>query len=220
MINQVTLVGRLTRDPELRQTTEGTPVTHITLAVNRHYRNANGEIDADFVQCTLWRKAAENTYQYCRKGAVVGITGRIQTRSYNNSEGKRIYVTEVVAETVRFLSAKPHETPRETAAPPPATEPPPARLMEFTAASAAAKAPGSTTGQVTGTTTAHEQGSAPAQAPDSGSANAKAQVPSQASGTAPAYAPAQEKPPSFSVEQAPAQAPATEPKKEEVFVGL
>jgi single-strand DNA-binding protein len=106
MINQVTLVGRLTRDPELKLTTEGTPVVNVTLAVNRHYRNHNGEVDADFVQCTLWRKTAENTAQYCRKGSVVGITGRIQTRNYENSEGKRVYVTEVVAESVRFLDKK------------------------------------------------------------------------------------------------------------------
>jgi len=109
MINQVTLVGRLTRDPELKKTTEGTAVAQITLAVNRHFRNQNGEIDADFVLCTLWRKAAENTCQYCRKGSVIGITGRLQTRHYDNKEGKRVYVTEVVAESVRFLSAKPHD---------------------------------------------------------------------------------------------------------------
>jgi single-strand DNA-binding protein len=109
MINQVTLVGRLTRDPELNKTSEGTPVVHITLAVTRHYRNQNGEIEADFVQCTLWRRAAENTSQYCRKGSVVGVTGRLQTRNYDNKEGKRVYVTEVIAETIRFLSSKPHE---------------------------------------------------------------------------------------------------------------
>ncbi|GHH98729.1 hypothetical protein AM1BK_22720 [Neobacillus kokaensis] len=104
MINQVTLVGRLTKDPELKATPEGTAVTQITLAVNRNYRNHNGEVDADFVHCTLWRKAAENTCHYCRKGALIGITGRLQTRHYDNREGKRIYVTEVVAESVRFLS--------------------------------------------------------------------------------------------------------------------
>ncbi|MED3623899.1 single-stranded DNA-binding protein [Neobacillus thermocopriae] len=108
MINQVTLVGRLTRNPELRATSEGTAVTQITLAVNRNFRNHNGDIEADFVPCTLWRKAAENTCQYCRKGSVVGITGRLQTRSYEK-EGKRVYVTEVIAESVRFLSSKPHE---------------------------------------------------------------------------------------------------------------
>ncbi|WP_428910073.1 single-stranded DNA-binding protein [Niallia sp. Krafla_26] len=103
MINQVTLVGRLTKDPELRITPEGTTVTNVTVAVNRQFRNQHGEIDADFVQCTLWKKVAENTAQYCRKGSLVGITGRIQTRSYDNQEGRRIYVTEVVAETVKFL---------------------------------------------------------------------------------------------------------------------
>jgi single-strand DNA-binding protein len=107
MINQVTLVGRLTKDPDLKSTTEGTPVTQVTLAVNRNFRNHNGEIDADFIQCTLWRKAAENTAQFCRRGSVVGITGRLQTRHYDNREGKRIYVTEVVAESIRFLSSKP-----------------------------------------------------------------------------------------------------------------
>ncbi|MDQ0200808.1 single-stranded DNA-binding protein [Neobacillus ginsengisoli] len=113
MINQVTLVGRLTRDPDIKKTSEGTAVANVTLAVNRHFRNHNGEIDTDFVQCTLWRKAAENTVQYCRKGSVVGITGRLQTRNYDNQEGRRIYVTEVVAETVRFLSGKPHDEPKE-----------------------------------------------------------------------------------------------------------
>ncbi|WP_240035293.1 single-stranded DNA-binding protein [Neobacillus notoginsengisoli] len=107
MINQVTLVGRLTKDPELKTTTEGHSVSNVILAVNRSYRNNHGEIDTDFVQCTLWKKAAENTVQYCRKGSVVGITGRIQTRHYENQERKRIYVTEVVAESIRFLSSKP-----------------------------------------------------------------------------------------------------------------
>lgn len=106
MINQVTLVGRLTRDPDLKITSEGTAVVNVTLAVNRNFRNQKGEIEADFVQCTLWRKMAENTAQYCKKGTLLGITGRIQTRSYENQEGKRTYVTEVVAETVKFLGNK------------------------------------------------------------------------------------------------------------------
>ena len=113
MINQVTLVGRLTRDPELKKTTEGTAVTYITLAVNRPFRNHNGEFDTDFVQCTIWRKAAENTCHYCRKGTVVGITGRLQSRNYDNKEGKRVYVTEVVSETIRFLSSKPQDAGTE-----------------------------------------------------------------------------------------------------------
>lgn len=106
MINQVTLVGRLTKDPELKRTSEGTPVTSVTVAVNRQFRNQNGEIEADFVQCSLWKKTAENTSRYCRKGSLVGITGRIQTRYYDNHEGKRIYVTEVLADSVRFLEQK------------------------------------------------------------------------------------------------------------------
>lgn len=113
MINQVTLVGRLTRDPELRKTSDGLPVTSVTLAVSRQFRNQHGEIEADFVQCTIWKKAAENTVQYCRKGSVVGVTGRLQTRHYDNKEGKRVYVTEVVAESIRFLGAKPNYTPAE-----------------------------------------------------------------------------------------------------------
>lgn len=116
MINQVILVGRLTKDPELRFTQEGTPVSQVTLAVNRHYRNQKGELDTDFVQCILWRKTAENTAQYCKKGAVVGVTGRIQTRHYDNQEGKRVYVTEVIAETVRFLSKKNEAAPAPSAA--------------------------------------------------------------------------------------------------------
>ncbi|MEH7107459.1 MULTISPECIES: single-stranded DNA-binding protein [Bacillaceae] len=107
MINQVTLVGRLTKDPEKKVTSEGIAMANITLAVNRNFRNHNGEFETDFVQCTLWRRAAENTCQYCRKGAIIGITGRMQSRHYDAKDGKRIYMTEVVAETVRFLSSKP-----------------------------------------------------------------------------------------------------------------
>lgn len=106
MINQVTLVGRLTRDPELKRIADGRAVTNVTLAVNRHYRNQQGEVEADFVQCSLWNKTAENTSRYCRKGSLIGITGKIQTRSYENNEGTRVYVTEVLAESVRFLEQR------------------------------------------------------------------------------------------------------------------
>ncbi|MGM7721805.1 single-stranded DNA-binding protein [uncultured Metabacillus sp.] len=109
MINQIILVGRLTKDPELRYTADGSPVANITLAVSRQFRNAAGEIDTDFVNCTLWRRTAENTANYCRKGSIVGVTGRIQTRSYENAERTRVYVTEVVADSVRFMSGKPRE---------------------------------------------------------------------------------------------------------------
>ncbi|WP_071393320.1 single-stranded DNA-binding protein [Bacillus tuaregi] len=106
MINQVTLVGRLTKDPELRITPDGIAVTNVTLALNRQFRNQQGEQGADFVQCTIWKKTAENTVHYCRKGSLIGITGRIQTRSYDNQEGRRVYITEVIADTVRFIGTK------------------------------------------------------------------------------------------------------------------
>ena len=111
MINQVTLVGRLTKDPELRYTAEGKAVSNVTIAVNRPFRNKGGEYEADFVQCTLWKKTAENTAQYCRRGSIIGITGRIQTRHYENQEGKKIYVTEVVAEMVQFVGPKKIDMP-------------------------------------------------------------------------------------------------------------
>jgi single stranded DNA-binding protein len=117
MINQVTLVGRLTKNPDLKVTTEGTYVLNVILAVNRQYRNTHGDVDTDFVQCTLWRKAAENTAQYCQKGSVVGITGRIQTRNYENQDGKKVYVTEVVAESISFLSSKQADTGRRQEVP-------------------------------------------------------------------------------------------------------
>ena len=106
MINQVTLVGRLTKDPEARKTMEGKSVLSVTIAVNRPYKNQQGQIDADFVLCTIWNRAADNTEKYCRKGSVVGVTGRIQTRYFENDQGKRTYITEVVAENVRFLDSK------------------------------------------------------------------------------------------------------------------
>lgn len=106
MINQVTLVGRLTKDPELKVTTEGNSVVNVTLAVNRNFKNQKGEIEADFVQLTVWRKNAENLSLYCKKGALIGVTGRIQTRTYDDQDGKRKYVTEVIAESVRFLDTR------------------------------------------------------------------------------------------------------------------
>lgn len=106
MINQVTLVGRMTRDPELRYTPEGTAVANFTLAVNRNFKNTDGEYETDFIQCNVWRKAAENTANYCRKGSLIGITGRMQSRQFENREGQKVYVTEVVVERVQFLEPK------------------------------------------------------------------------------------------------------------------
>ena len=106
MINRAVLTGRLTRDPELRYTTSGTAVVSFTLAVDRQFRNQNGDRDADFINCVIWRKSAENFCNFTSKGSLVGIQGRIQTRSYDNKDGQRVYVTEVVAENITFLDSK------------------------------------------------------------------------------------------------------------------
>lgn len=106
MINQVTLVGRITKDPELRYTGDGVAVSNFTIALNRNFKNANGQYDTDFVNCNIWRKPAETVANFCLKGSLIGITGRLQSRHYENSEGKRVYVTEVVAEDIKFISLK------------------------------------------------------------------------------------------------------------------
>ncbi|TYR80150.1 single-stranded DNA-binding protein [Priestia megaterium] len=111
MINEVILVGRLTKKPELRYTSEGIPLSTITLAVSRNFRNQEGEIDTDFVSITLWRRNAENTVQYCEKGSIVGVVGRLQTRNFENNLQQRVYMTDIVADTVRFLSSKNIEAP-------------------------------------------------------------------------------------------------------------
>lgn len=106
MINNVTLVGRLTKDPDLRYTSNGTGVATFTLAINRNFTNQAGEREADFVQCVIWRKPAETFANYARKGTLLGVTGRIQTRSYDNQQGQRVYVTEVVTESFQLLESK------------------------------------------------------------------------------------------------------------------
>ena len=106
MINRVVLVGRLTKDPDLRYTPNGVAVCSFTLAVNRPFTNQQGERDADFINCVAWRKQAENVANYLKKGSLAGIDGRIQTRSYEAQDGRRVYVTEVVAESVQFLESK------------------------------------------------------------------------------------------------------------------
>lgn len=105
MINRVVLVGRLTKDPELRYTPSGVAVTTFTLAVNRTFSNAQGEREADFISVVAWRQLAELCANYLKKGSQAGLEGRLQTRSYDNKEGKRVYVTEVVADNVQFLSS-------------------------------------------------------------------------------------------------------------------
>lgn len=106
MINRVVLVGRLTRDPELKYTPNGVAVANFTVAVNRPFSNQQGQRDADFISMVVWRKAAENVAKFISKGSLVGIDGRLQTRSYDNNEGKRVYITEVVADSVQFLETK------------------------------------------------------------------------------------------------------------------
>ena len=106
MINNITLVGRLTKDADLRYTSDGTATATFSLAVNRPFKSANGEREADFINCVIWRKNAENFANFTRKGSLVGITGRIQTRNYENKEGQRVYVTEVVAENFALLESK------------------------------------------------------------------------------------------------------------------
>lgn len=106
MINRVVLVGRLTKDPELRRTQQGDAVTSFTLAVNRNYTSRDGQQQADFINCVVWRKPAENVERYCSKGSLVGVEGKIQTRSYDNSQGQKVYVVEVVCDSVQFLETK------------------------------------------------------------------------------------------------------------------
>ena len=106
MINSVTLVGRMTRDPELRRTPQGDAVTSFTLAVNRNYTSRDGQQQADFINCVVWRKPAENVERYCSKGSLVGVEGRIQTRSYDNQQGQKVYVVEVICNSVQFLDTR------------------------------------------------------------------------------------------------------------------
>ena len=105
-MNKVILIGRLTKDPELRYTGSNRAVTQITVAVNRTFTNQNGEREADFINVVIWDKQAENVAKYLTKGRLVAVEGRIQTRNYDNNEGKKVYVTEVVALSVQFLESK------------------------------------------------------------------------------------------------------------------
>ena len=105
-MNKVILIGRLTRDPELRTISNGTSTTSFSLAVNRPFTNQNGEREADFINCVAWRKQAENVKNYLNQGSQVAIDGRLQTRSYDGEDGKKRYVTEVIADNVTFLSPK------------------------------------------------------------------------------------------------------------------
>lgn len=108
MINNVVLVGRLTKDPEIQYTQGGNGVAFVNfqLAVNRTFTNSKGEREADFIGCQLWRKSAENLAKYANKGSLIGLEGRIQTSSYENQQGQRIYRTDVVADRFSLLESK------------------------------------------------------------------------------------------------------------------
>lgn len=106
MINNVVLTGRLTKDVDLRYTSNGTAVGSFTVAVDRQFKSQSGERETDFINCVMWRKAAENFANFTRKGSLVGIQGRIQTRNYENQQGQRVYVTEVVADNFTLLESR------------------------------------------------------------------------------------------------------------------
>ena len=104
MLNQSIIVGRIVHEPEIRETENGTKVTNITLAVQRSYKNVNGEYDTDYIPCILWKGIAETTTEYCKKGDLIGVRGRIQTKVIEKEDNTKKYLTEVVAERVTFLS--------------------------------------------------------------------------------------------------------------------
>lgn len=107
-INKVTMVGNMTRDPELRRTASGKAVTSFTLALNRIKPSSDGQ-QADYISCIVWDKIAESVAQYCSKGSKVGVVGHLQSRSYDNAQGQRVYVTEVVCEQVDFINTRNQE---------------------------------------------------------------------------------------------------------------
>lgn len=111
-MNKVFLIGYLARDPELRYTSSNIPVASLTLAVNRNFTNQNGEKEVDFINIVVWKKQAENIHKYCFKGSKVAIEGRIQVRNYDDQNGQKRYVTEVVSENIEFISTK-KEEPKE-----------------------------------------------------------------------------------------------------------
>ena len=111
MLNQVVLVGRLTSDLEAKELEDGKKVTNMTLAIPRSFKNAEGEYETDFVECTLWNNIAENTAEYCKKGDIVGVKGRLQTNNYEKEDGSKVFKLDVVAEKVTFLSSRSKEEP-------------------------------------------------------------------------------------------------------------
>lgn len=114
MLNRVCLVGRLGRDVELKKTGNGKSYAFFSLVVGRNFKTADGQ-DADFITVVCWGKVAENTATYCSKGSLVSIDGRLQTRTYENDKGDRIFVTEVVADSVQFIDTRKKEAPKQEA---------------------------------------------------------------------------------------------------------
>jgi len=106
MVNQVVLVGRLTKNLEVKELEDGNSVCNLTLAVPRSYKNAKGEYDTDFIECVLWDTIAKNTAEYCKKGDIVGIKGRLQTDNFEKESGEKVYKLNVMAEKVTFLSSR------------------------------------------------------------------------------------------------------------------
>ena len=113
-MNVANLIGRLTKDIELKYTQSGTAVASFTLAVNRNFKNDAGEYEADFINCVIWRKAAENLANFTRKGSQIGIEGRIQTRNYDNQQGQKVYVTEIVVNNFHLLDPRNETEQRPT----------------------------------------------------------------------------------------------------------
>ena len=113
-MNKVLLVGRLTRDPELRTTQSGIAVARFTIAVNQNFTNRNGERGTDFINCVVWERQAANIAKYCHKGSLVSAEGRITTRSYDAQDGTKRYVTKVVAENIEFLDTRKKENAAST----------------------------------------------------------------------------------------------------------
>ena len=105
MLNQIVIAGRLVSDPQVEETEDGKKISTITVAVPRSYKNVDGTYDTDFIKCTLWNGIAESTAEYCKKGDIVGVKGRIQTGSYETEEGDKKYTMNVVAEKISFLSS-------------------------------------------------------------------------------------------------------------------
>ena len=112
MLNSVALTGRLTKDVDLRYTQSGTAVGSFTIAVDRQFRSANGNRETDFISCAIWRKSAENLAKFTHKGSLIGVEGHVQTRTYDNAQGNKVYVTEVIVDNFALL--EPRQTSHES----------------------------------------------------------------------------------------------------------